>query len=792
MKHLYSTAALLLITLCSFAQYTQNFNSLVSTGTGAYETLPEGWGIYEIGSSSAIDGKYAVNNGSNNAGNTYSYGTTNSTDRALGSIASNTARGSFGVILFNETDDVINTINFSYVGEQWRYGGNSTTVARNTQDSLRFSYSLNAEGLKDSTAWTWLTLPSANFKSPKYNILAINVVLDGNDPANREQINVTLENLNLQPGKSIILRWTDINIAFNDDALAIDDFVLNTPGLLPGVLISGSDLTGSGSSGGGGTTTNTGTFNYFFPHIVATDSSFLHLYGNLHGHSTHSDGRPSTLEPADDYAYARTVNGMDFLGISEHNHSTAGMQIADYKKGSAQADAANGQLNKDGNPFIALHGMEWGTISGGGHVLVYGFDDKLINWEEGNYDIFVAKSDYLALFDTVRKNPNAVAMLAHPNNSDFTGLTGGYKGVADSAVVSVAIESGPAFSTATNYSDYPTSLAYQNYYRNLLKRGYRVGAHMDQDNHEMTFGSVNGNRIVVLSKNRTREDLIRSMQSMRIYASNDYNASVNFNVNNYIMGSSIRAYEPLTITVNHTDADGEAISAIQLWGGKVGGADATAIETSITNIYYTTDVPVGETWYYYAIITQADGNKIVTSPIWYTKLNVLPVTWSKFTGMLQSNSVLLNWSTAAEVNNSHFIVERSTDLQQFTAIGKVAAKDRASDYTFTDGAPAIGNNFYRLKQVDADGKISYSKVVTVKYVKNFITLSPNPSKGLVKLQTGMTNGKPVLVHVIDAAGNLVYNKMHTGGVIELDLTALPNGFYVVRAGDQLSQMVIAK
>jgi hypothetical protein len=254
-----------------------------------------------------------------------------------------------------------------------------------------------------------------------------------------------------------VLRWSDFDIASNDDGLAIDDFTISA-GLAVGQMSSGGTTTGGGTGGGTGTVSNTSTSTPIFENKVTSDTvPFLTLYGNLHGHSTHSDGRPSTLEPANDYEYARKAAGMDFLGISEHNHATAGLQIANYHKGNYQADTANGKLNAAGKTFTALHGMEWGTISGGGHVIVYGMYDTLIGWEPNNYDVFVQKSDYMALFERIRRVPWAIATLAHPNTTDFTGLTGGYKGVADSAVSSVAIESGPAFSTSTTYDNFPAS-----------------------------------------------------------------------------------------------------------------------------------------------------------------------------------------------------------------------------------------------------------------------------------------------------------------------------------------------
>ena len=93
-------------------------------------------------------------------------------------------------------------------------------------------------------------------------------------------------------------------------------------------------------------------------------------FGGIHTHSSYSDGNKDSstsgyYTPGDDYNYAKGSYHMDFLGISEHNHYSSshnpGMHVAMYGMGLYQADTAN----KNGI-FVAMYGMEWGTISKGG------------------------------------------------------------------------------------------------------------------------------------------------------------------------------------------------------------------------------------------------------------------------------------------------------------------------------------------------------------------------------------------------------------------------------------------
>src|SRR5690348_16864726 len=97
----------------------ENFDSLASTGTTG-TVLPAGWAIAESGT--AANTSYGVGTGSLNTGNTYSFGATNSTDRALGSLLSGSLSPSFGASFTNTTGQAITSLDVSYLGEQWRLG----------------------------------------------------------------------------------------------------------------------------------------------------------------------------------------------------------------------------------------------------------------------------------------------------------------------------------------------------------------------------------------------------------------------------------------------------------------------------------------------------------------------------------------------------------------------------------------------------------------------------------------------------------------------------------------------
>jgi hypothetical protein len=203
--------------------YTQNFDALSNDTTfaTAHPITPlTGWAIFEKGTSTAVDQQYKVSYGSRTNGETYSYGDSTSTDRALGSLASGTNLPAFGVVFQNNTGADITDLTISYKGEQWRSGDTVTTLL----DSLIFEYSTTATGINDSTA-TWNPISALMFNSP--NMIDTTAgALNGNIAPNFATKSGTISVL-IANGSKISLRWRDVNKASGDDGLAIDDLSVN-------------------------------------------------------------------------------------------------------------------------------------------------------------------------------------------------------------------------------------------------------------------------------------------------------------------------------------------------------------------------------------------------------------------------------------------------------------------------------------------------------------------------------------------------------------------------------------
>jgi hypothetical protein len=233
----------------SAGDYTQNFDSLAGPGvdSGAWEnglTLP-GW-YAERGVPQPFT-NYFTSWGNTNPGSLffqgwlYSFGAPGSTERALGSVGSNTASNIvYGVRFANDTALVVSNFALSYTGEQWRNGGNTNT------QFLAFSYAAGAPPLTeldaDNTQPFWIPVPPLDFATPVTGTTA--EPLDGNWISNRHAFAYrVVSGLAVAPGQELLLRWWDRNDLGNDHAVAIDDVSVRFNVAAPSILAQPQDQT---------------------------------------------------------------------------------------------------------------------------------------------------------------------------------------------------------------------------------------------------------------------------------------------------------------------------------------------------------------------------------------------------------------------------------------------------------------------------------------------------------------------------------------------------------------------
>ena len=158
---------------------------------------------------------------------------------------------------------------------------------------------------------------------------------------------------------------------------------------------------------------------------------------------------------------------------------------------------------------------------------------------------------------------------------------------------------------------------------------------------------------------------------------------------------------------------------------------------------------------------------------------VLPVTLASFDASENlEGKIDLSWATASELNNAGFEVQHSVDAKNFEAIGWVSGNGTSNmfhTYSFTASAQP-GKNYFRLKQVDHDGKAIYSKPLTISPKMKY-KIGPNPTSGIVNVH--FNDFTETEIKVFNATGDLV--RVQTPGEgSQIDLSSQPAGIYVVQ------------
>lgn len=192
---------------------------------------------------------------------------------------------------------------------------------------------------------------------------------------------------------------------------------------------------------------------------------------------------------------------------------------------------------------------------------------------------------------------------------------------------------------------------------------------------------------------------------------------------------------------------------------------------------------------------------------WFFNTNPLPVELLAFEVQDDDGDAKLSWTTATEVNHSYFEVERSSNTQNWEAIGQVQSENNASgaSYTFTDAGYGdyADKILYRIKFVDLDGSTAYSPIRTLTYQlgnSSDLTLAPNPIEETTTLEIELEYNTQVSLQFYDISGRRVYQEQQQGlrGINVLPMGnafhALTPGVYLVKVqfGDQLKVLKLVR
>lgn len=189
-----------------------------------------------------------------------------------------------------------------------------------------------------------------------------------------------------------------------------------------------------------------------------------------------------------------------------------------------------------------------------------------------------------------------------------------------------------------------------------------------------------------------------------------------------------------------------------------------------------------------AIILIAAGLNRVSAQNEASRSDGLPALLLGFSGSVSDNAVVLSWIMENETNSKWFVIERSANGNNFDSVGVVVGLNNMheSDYTFTDLRSLSGNSYYRIRLVNMDGGIKYSKVVMLNNGNASAKLQvyPNPASAVVNYSLNSSVADQVTVEVFNLAGVVVMSKQQqlSAGINQqsLAISTLKSGNYFLK------------
>lgn len=175
------------------------------------------------------------------------------------------------------------------------------------------------------------------------------------------------------------------------------------------------------------------------------------------------------------------------------------------------------------------------------------------------------------------------------------------------------------------------------------------------------------------------------------------------------------------------------------------------------------------------------GNTNLTEVNFGVKDQALPVVWISFEAQKIGKNAMLKWSTASEINNAGYAIEYSNDGQSFDEVDFVKGvgnSTQVQSYTYTHKLENTLSNtaYYRLNQIDNDGRSSYSKIVSLSFLKDGAAqVFPNPAQDIITI----TVGSKVKASIINAQGSVVKNIELSAGNNDIEIIDLAPGTYLI-------------
>lgn len=412
-------------------------------------------------------------------------------------------------------------------------------------------------------------------------------------------------------------------------------------------------------------------------------------FGQLHAHTDISNGAGSVEEA---FQYASQVDGLDFFAVTDHSDSfdNADMGAIDADGADISADWAAGKqaaASVTGEDFVGLFGFEmtWPEDKQLGHISTFNTPGWQTRDQADFENVPTALENYYKALTAV---PGSVSQFNHPDtvHGDFERFDH-YSPQYDAAVslLEVAGEDG---------------VVDCGYYDLALDKGWHVAPTNNQNNHNGQWGDASEARTVVLAKSLTEEALYAAMKDRRVYATQDSDLTIYYELNGTVMGSILPKSEEAEITVFLSDPTDEAIGSVEVVADGGEAIDSAYVETPSQVLELSASC--GHS-YYYLRITQPDGDVAVTAPVWmdgYDDIGIESFTSDTLTPARDEEIgltvTLFNDEPMDFAVKSLSLYADGELVRTVSKPGTVAAMDTL-DYTFSYAHPEPGMTEFRVE-----------------------------------------------------------------------------------------------
>lgn len=418
-------------------------------------------------------------------------------------------------------------------------------------------------------------------------------------------------------------------------------------------------------------------------------------FGQLHAHTDISNGAGSVEEA---FQYASQVDGLDFFAVTDHSDSfdNADMGAIDADGVDISADWAAGKqaaASVTNGDFVGLFGFEmtWPEDKQLGHISTFNTPGWQTRDQADFENVPTALENYYKALASV---PGSVSQFNHPDDihGDFERFDH-YSPQYDAAVslLEVAGEDG---------------VVDCEYYDLALDKGWHVAPTNNQNNHNGQWGDASEARTVVLAKSLTEEALYAAMKDRRVYATQDSDLAIYYELNGTVMGSILPKSEEAEITVFLSDPTDEAIGNVEVVtdGGAVLVSEYVETPSQVLEL----SASCGHS-YYYLRITQPDGDVAVTAPVWmdgYDDIGIESFTSDTLTPARDEEiglTVELYNDESVEFDlDALSLYADETLVSTVSDLGEVAGMSTL-DYTFSYAHPELGVTEFR---VEAAGSVN--------------------------------------------------------------------------------------